>query len=133
MISPYLRENLLRIFRGSLSLFLSLSVYRKRAFFLRISLVLLSSRISLLISMFVFYILQIPSGCSHIFSECSTPTYTPLTTACHKQAYELRVYIFRGGIAGMFNRNDTYVCAHGVFSYIRLRPSDRHCCQCSVH
>jgi len=32
-----------------------------------------------LISMFVFDILQIPGGCRQIFSGCSVPTCTPLT------------------------------------------------------
>ena len=73
MISHYLRDKLLHIFRSSLSLSLSLSVYRKSTFFLRIGLVVLSSLISLLISMFVFYILQIPSGYSRIFNGTVHP------------------------------------------------------------
>jgi len=32
----------------------------------------------------------------------------------------------------MLKRTDTDVCAVGVLSYTRLRPSDRLYCQCNV-
>jgi hypothetical protein len=46
--------------------------------------------------------------------------HTPLTAACHQQAYELRVYVFRGGIAGMLTEL-ILTSVHMVYSIIADR------------